>query len=152
MDIVQFYKEAGVHLSPMGSRWKADCPFHAESKSSFVVYPDGGFHCFGCGAHGTAKNFQEIFELDFRVFPDLNTTRDPIIDSYHVMKSQLEAELALLLEESDDKLNAYDYFDRLMIEAFDFASQLETTLIDLIGFMRTRFQRLENLIRESVVC
>ncbi|MEO8285021.1 MAG: CHC2 zinc finger domain-containing protein [Chloroflexota bacterium] len=28
------------------------CPFHDDSDPSFVVYPDGHYHCFGCGAHG----------------------------------------------------------------------------------------------------
>lgn len=28
------------------------CPFHNERKPSFVLYPDGGWHCYGCGKHG----------------------------------------------------------------------------------------------------
>ena len=28
------------------------CPFHSERTASCVIYPDGKFHCFGCGAHG----------------------------------------------------------------------------------------------------
>ncbi|MES2989409.1 MAG: CHC2 zinc finger domain-containing protein, partial [Pseudomonadota bacterium] len=33
------------------------CVFHHERTPSFYVYPDGHFHCFGCGAHGDAINF-----------------------------------------------------------------------------------------------
>lgn len=28
------------------------CPFHKEREPSFVVYPDGSWHCFGCRKHG----------------------------------------------------------------------------------------------------
>src|SRR5207249_3089965 len=29
------------------------CPFHAgDNTPSLTVYPDGHYHCFGCGAHG----------------------------------------------------------------------------------------------------
>lgn len=34
------------------------CPFHTETTPSFTVVPDKGFyHCFGCGAHGSAFDF-----------------------------------------------------------------------------------------------
>jgi DNA primase len=34
------------------------CPFHNEKTPSFTVSdPKGFYHCFGCGAHGTAFNF-----------------------------------------------------------------------------------------------
>jgi hypothetical protein len=41
-------------LQPATERgvWKACCPFHKERTASFYVFPDGRFHCFGCGAHG----------------------------------------------------------------------------------------------------
>ena len=35
----------------------AHCPFHNEKTASFRVYPDGTFHCFGCGAHGDVITF-----------------------------------------------------------------------------------------------
>lgn len=35
-------------------RHKAICPFHDDHTPSFAVYPDGRYHCFGCGAHGDA--------------------------------------------------------------------------------------------------
>lgn len=28
------------------------CPFHDDRTASMCIYPDNGFHCFGCGAHG----------------------------------------------------------------------------------------------------
>lgn len=47
-----------VNLAKAGSRYKAPCPFHDEKTPSFTVSAQLGFyHCFGCGAHGTAIGF-----------------------------------------------------------------------------------------------
>ena len=47
-----------VPLKKHGKEFKACCPFHGEKTPSFTVVPDKGFyHCFGCGAHGTALGF-----------------------------------------------------------------------------------------------
>lgn len=32
------------------------CPFREEKTPSMVLYPDGGYFCFGCGAHGKSKD------------------------------------------------------------------------------------------------
>ncbi|MEL7311773.1 MAG: DNA primase [Pseudomonadota bacterium] len=47
-----------IELRKAGREYKALCPFHGEKTPSFTVSPDKGFyHCFGCGAHGTALGF-----------------------------------------------------------------------------------------------
>jgi DNA primase len=47
-----------VQLKKAGREFKACCPFHGEKTPSFTVSPDKQFyHCFGCGAHGTAIGF-----------------------------------------------------------------------------------------------
>ena len=47
-----------VPLQRAGGEYKACCPFHNEKTPSFTVSPAKGFyHCFGCGAHGTAITF-----------------------------------------------------------------------------------------------
>jgi DNA primase len=47
-----------VPLKRQGKEYKACCPFHHEKTPSFTVVPDKQFyHCFGCGAHGTALRF-----------------------------------------------------------------------------------------------
>ena len=47
-----------VSLKRAGKEYKACCPFHDEKTPSFTVVPDRQFyHCFGCGAHGTAVGF-----------------------------------------------------------------------------------------------
>jgi DNA primase len=56
-----------VPLKKAGREYKACCPFHGEKTPSFTVSPSKGFyHCFGCGAHGTALGFlMEYDRLDF---------------------------------------------------------------------------------------
>ncbi len=47
-----------IQLKKAGREFKACCPFHDEKTPSFTVSPAKGFyHCFGCGAHGTALGF-----------------------------------------------------------------------------------------------
>ncbi len=47
-----------VELRRSGRLYKGLCPFHPDRNPSFFVYPDEGtYHCFGCGAHGTAVDF-----------------------------------------------------------------------------------------------
>ncbi|MEE4184559.1 MAG: DNA primase, partial [Gammaproteobacteria bacterium] len=56
-----------IQLKKAGREYKACCPFHGEKTPSFTVSPDKGFyHCFGCGAHGTALGFlMEHDRLEF---------------------------------------------------------------------------------------
>ena len=47
-----------VRLTKAGRDHKGLCPFHKEKTPSFHVVAEKGFyHCFGCGAHGTALDF-----------------------------------------------------------------------------------------------
>jgi len=47
-----------VPLQRSGTEFRACCPFHDEKTPSFYVSPVKQFyHCFGCGAHGTAISF-----------------------------------------------------------------------------------------------
>lgn len=60
----------GVRLKRNGSRqdWWGCCPFHGERTPSFVVHEaKGTYHCFGCGAHGSAFDLvMELDRVDFR--------------------------------------------------------------------------------------
>ncbi len=59
---------ARVQLRKAGKDYQARCPFHDEKTPSFTVSREKQFyHCFGCGAHGTAIGFlMEHDRLGFR--------------------------------------------------------------------------------------
>ena len=65
-DIVELI-ERRVPLKRAGSEFQACCPFHDEKTPSFTVSPKKQFyHCFGCGAHGSAISFLMQYEgLEF---------------------------------------------------------------------------------------
>ncbi len=68
VDIVEVI-ERRLPLKRAGREWVACCPFHDERSPSFSVSPTKQFyHCFGCGAHGSAIKF--LMEYDRLEFPD----------------------------------------------------------------------------------
>lgn len=65
MDVVGRY----VQLRKGGANLLGLCPFHKEKSPSFTVSPTKQFyHCFGCGAHGTAITF--LIEHTGASFPE----------------------------------------------------------------------------------
>lgn len=66
IDIVDVI-DSSVPLKKAGANYSACCPFHNEKTPSFTVSPTKQFyHCFGCGAHGTAIGFlMEYQGVDF---------------------------------------------------------------------------------------
>lgn len=59
VDVVEKY----LPLKKAGQNYQACCPFHKEKSPSFTVSPSKQFyHCFGCGAHGTAIGFVMEYE------------------------------------------------------------------------------------------
>ncbi len=62
VDVVEWV-HARVPLRRSGSNYVACCPFHEERTPSFTVSPTKQFyHCFGCGAHGSAIGFLMAYD------------------------------------------------------------------------------------------
>ncbi|MBX7230024.1 MAG: DNA primase [Burkholderiaceae bacterium] len=58
-----------VQLKKTGANFTGLCPFHGEKSPSFTVSPSKQFyHCFGCGANGTAISF--LMEYQGMRFPE----------------------------------------------------------------------------------
>ncbi len=67
-DIVDIVN-ARVTLRKAGREFSACCPFHNEKTPSFTVSREKQFyHCFGCGAHGTAIGF--LMDYNHMTFVD----------------------------------------------------------------------------------
>ena len=68
IDIVDVV-DRSVPLKKAGANYVACCPFHSEKTPSFTVSQTKQFyHCFGCGAHGTAVGF--LMEYGGKTFPE----------------------------------------------------------------------------------
>ncbi len=68
IDIVEVI-DARVPLKKTGRDYSACCPFHNEKTPSFTVSQTKQFfHCFGCGAHGSAIGF--LMDYDHLEFPE----------------------------------------------------------------------------------
>jgi len=68
IDVVELI-DTRVPLKKAGREYTACCPFHNEKTPSFTVSPTKQFyHCFGCGAHGTALGF--LMEYEHMSFPE----------------------------------------------------------------------------------
>jgi len=100
-DIVEII-ERRVPLKRAGREFQACCPFHDEKTASFTVSPQKQFyHCFGCGAHGSAIGFLMNFEgLEFvdavedlahhaglEVPREVTRTAKPSADLYEILES-----------------------------------------------------------------
>ena len=68
VDIVEVI-DRYVPLKKAGANYIACCPFHGEKTPWFTVSQTKQFyHCFGCGAHGTAIGF--LMEHSGKAFPE----------------------------------------------------------------------------------
>jgi DNA primase len=99
-----------VPLKKKGREYTACCPFHNEKTPSFTVSEAKQFyHCFGCGAHGTAIGFLMEYEhLDF-------------VDAIETLAAEYHLEVPR--EETADARHARDEKQPLY-DALDQASQL----------------------------
>ena len=90
-----------IQLKKAGREFKACCPFHDEKTPSFTVSPSKGFyHCFGCGAHGTAIGF--LMEFDHMSF----------VEAIEALASMMGVDVPR--DESDRPARRYDELFSLM--------------------------------------
>jgi len=106
-----------VALKKAGREFKACCPFHEEKTPSFTVSPGKGFyHCFGCGAHGTAIGF--LMEFDHMSF----------VEAIESLAASMGLDVPR--DESDRPARRYDeLFDLLESVAKHWQSQLRTQAV-----------------------
>ena len=103
VDIVDVI-EARVPLKKAGKNLTACCPFHNEKSPSFTVSQDKQFyHCFGCGAHGTAIGF--LMEYDQMSFPESIQELADLVGMTVPTTQSLSA--------SPAKQNLYDLLDKV---------------------------------------
>jgi DNA primase len=114
---------ARVPLKRQGKEYSARCPFHDERSASFYVSPTKQFyHCFGCGAHGTAISFlMEYDRLEFLDAVDelakragMEVPRGETRDAAHQDESRevfsaLEAAAKFFQKQLEDSPAARDY-------------------------------------------
>ena len=113
-----------VQLRKAGQEYKACCPFHDEKTPSFTVVPNKGFyHCFGCGAHGTAVSF--LMEYEHLSF----------VEAVESLASTMGVEVPR--NESDQPARRYD-------ELFSLMSSVERYFRDALRDNQTAIDYLKN--------
>lgn len=102
---------ARVSLKKAGRDYKGLCPFHDEKTPSFTVSPSKGFfHCFGCGANGTALGFLMRYDnLGFREAAEAlaDMLGLPMPASARADEQQIPDGLLPLLHEADQLYRRY---------------------------------------------
>jgi len=105
-DIVEVIN-ARVPLKKKGREYTACCPFHNEKTPSFTVSEAKQFyHCFGCGAHGTAIGF--LMEYEHLDFVDAIET---LAAEYHIEVPR-EHTPGSASQDRDEKQPLYDVLER----------------------------------------
>lgn len=111
VDIVEVVQRH-VELKRAGREFQARCPFHEEKTPSFTVSPQKQFyHCFGCGAHGSAIGF--LMNYEGLEFPDA------------VEELARQIGLKVPREASRSQRRSPDLFDILDAAANFYAAQLK---------------------------
>lgn len=161
-DIVEIVG-ARVPLKRKGREYSAPCPFHDERTPSFYVSPTKQFyHCFGCGAHGTAISFlmnydrleflDAVEELARRAGIEVpretrqNNQDSDLRDQY----AALEAAAKLFQRQLADNPRARDYLDGRGVDAenrarfaIGYAADGFSTLKDALGTDERRLKLLD---------
>ena len=109
--------DSRVALKKRGKEYIACCPFHSEKSPSFTVSQNKQFyHCFGCGAHGTALSF--VMEYERLDFVD---AIEALAAEYHM---EVPREQGDFESKQEDKKPIYDVLEKA---ATSYAKELKTS-------------------------
>jgi DNA primase len=137
VDVVGRY----VQLKKGGANYMGLCPFHNEKSPSFTVSPTKQFyHCFGCGAHGTAIGFLiEYSGLGFvEAVKDLAQNVGMVVpDEDRIPPAQRAEVQAKSLALSDVMTRACDYYRHQLRSASQAITYLKNR--GLTGEIAARF-------------
>jgi len=126
IDVVDIVDQR-VKLKKAGANYVACCPFHQEKSPSFTVSPSKQFyHCFGCGAHGSAISF--LMEYEGLTF----------IESIQSIASQLG--LSVPNEQTTSKSEKSDYLilEQALIQANQFYKKNLRASKEAIQYLKNR--------------
>ncbi len=105
-----------VPLKRQGREYSARCPFHDERSPSFTVSPIKQFyHCFGCGAHGTAISFL------------MNYDRLEFLDAVDELAKRVGMEVPRDTQQRNINPDSVDQYNALDAASKFFQQQLETS-------------------------
>ena len=101
-----------VRLKKAGQNYLGLCPFHGEKTPSFTVSPTKQFfHCFGCGAHGSAVGFL----MDLRGLPYVEAVRELAQQAGISVPEATSADIA-----AQQRANAANALSEVLAKAADF--------------------------------
>ncbi|PIQ38317.1 MAG: DNA primase [Lysobacterales bacterium CG17_big_fil_post_rev_8_21_14_2_50_64_11] len=107
---------ARVEIKRAGREYHGRCPFHDERTPSFTVSPSKQFyHCFGCGAHGTAIKF--LMEYD----------RLEFLDAVEELAKRAGIEVPRDAVRRDSSEDSQPLYDALDVAARFFVKQLQAS-------------------------
>lgn len=126
VDVIERY----VPLKKAGQNYMACCPFHKEKSPSFTVSQTKQFyHCFGCGAHGSAIGF--MMEYASLAFPE---AVGQLAQSVGLSVPTEIAETAQSSLRKEEKLGLVD----LMQGAMHFYRQALKTSPEAVAYLKAR--------------
>lgn len=143
------YEQFGFELIQSGERYKMLCPFVPENTPSFVVYEDLSFHCFGCGAHGTYRNFLNRIGEDgdnAYLFKSPDMVEEKAFLDINKLKKRLDTELYLSLDDVsfETRNKAWRAFDEIWL---DLKFEKDLNLLETALFVRKKFSEIVKSLR-----
>jgi hypothetical protein len=144
MQIEAMYETIGVQLTPVGSRWKGLCPFHLERFPSFYVFEDGGYHCFGCGAHGTVQSILDKMHSEHKFLAPLRNTDGKTAKAVYCIFSDCSKKINKISNRIPFKVlcMVYDKLDMCQMQAAYNTDDPEVSSLSIIRFSKKTCARI----------